>query len=222
MTTLTDLGFSKDAIVETVVSTYNVDGQPNAAPMGATIDSPQRLAFRIYTSALTYKNLQAKRCAVVNVTSDPEVFYRTAFKEANPNGKLPLEWFEKAETVDAPRLRAAGARIEVAVENAVPLDAERAEVLCDVKLIKASTVLPRAYCRALYATIEAVIHATRVKVFIGQADRQKQEQALKLLEKIRQCHDVVNRVAPRSRYSEIMADLTQRIDSWRAKSEGLR
>jgi hypothetical protein len=216
MTTLTDLGFSKGAIVETVVSTYNADGQPNAAPMGVTMESAQRLVFRIYTSSLTYKNLQAKRCAVVNVTSDAEVFYRTAFKEANPNGKLPLEWFEGAETVDAPRLRAADAHVEVAVADMAPLDAERAEVLCDVTLIKASTVLPRAYCRALSATIEAVIHATRVKVFIGHADRQKQEQALKLLETIRQCHDVVNRVAPRSRYSEIMADLTQRLDSWRA------
>ena len=216
MTTLTDLGFSKDAIVETVVSTYTADGQPDAAPMGVTMDRPQRLAFRIYTSSLTYKNLQAKRCAVVNVTSDAEVFYRTAFKEANPNGKLPLEWFERAESVDAPKLRAADAHVEVAVADAVSLDAERAEVFCDVKLIKASTILPRAYCRALYATIEAVIHATRVKVFIGHADRQKREQALKLLETIRQCHDVVNRVAPRSRYSEIMADLTQRVDSWRA------
>jgi hypothetical protein len=216
MTTLTDLGFSKGAIVETVVSTYNADGQPNAAPMGVTMESLQRLAFRIYTSALTYKNLQAKRCAVVNVTSDAEVFYRTAFKEANPNGKLPLEWFEETEKVDAPRLHAADAHVEVAVADIAPLDAERAEVLCDVTLIKASTVLPRAYCRALSATIEAVIHATRVKVFIGHADSQKQEQALKLLETIRQCHDVVNRVAPRSRYSEIMADLTQRLDSWRA------
>lgn len=216
MTTLTDLGFSKSAIVETVVSTYNADGQPNAAPMGAVMDSPQRLAFRIYTSSLTYKNLQSKRCAVVNVTSDAEVFYRTAFKEANPNGKLPLDWFEGAETVDAPKLRAADAHIEVAVANAMPLDSERAEVFCDVTLIHAATVLPKAYCRALSATIEAIIHATRVKVFIGHADRQKQEQALKLLETIKKCHDIVNRVAPRSRYSEIMADLTQHVDSWRA------
>jgi hypothetical protein len=216
MTTLTDLGFSKSAIVETIVSTYNGDGQPNAAPMGATMDSLQRLAFRIYTSSLTYKNLQSKRCAVVNVTSDAEVFYRTAFKEANPNGKLPLEWFGKAEKVDAPKLRAADAHIEVAVADAMSLDAERVEVFCDVKLIRASTVLPRAYCRALHATIEAIVHATRVKVFIGHADRQKREQALKLLETIRQCRDVVNRVAPNSCYSEIMADLNRRIDSWRA------
>jgi len=222
MTTLTDLGFSKGLIAETIVSTYNVDGQPNAAPMGAIMESPQRIVLRIYTSSLTYKNLQSKRCAVVNVTSDPEVFYRTAFKEVNPNGRMPQEWFEEAEKVDAPRLRAADAHIEVAVADITPFDAEIAEVTCEVKLVQAANVLPKAYCRASFATIEAIVHATRVKAFLTQGDRQKREQALKLLEKIRQCRDVVNRVAPRSRYSEIMADLNKRADSWRVKSESLR
>jgi hypothetical protein len=222
MTTLTDLGFSKDAIVETVVSTYDVEGQPNAAPMGATMEGYGRVVFRIYTSSLTYKNLKAKRCAVVNVTSDAEVFYRTAFKEANPNGGLPLEWFERAETVDAPRLRTSDAHVEVAVVEEAPFDAERVDILCEVKLVKALTVLPKAYCRALCATIEAIVHATRVKVFISDSDGQKREQALKLLDTIKECRAVVNRVAPCSRYSEIMADLTQRADQWRAKAESLR
>jgi len=198
MTKIADLGFSKQAIVETVVSTYNVDGQPNAAPMGATMDSPQRIVLRIYTSSSTYKNLQTKRCGVVNVTSDPELFYR------------------------APRLRMADAHVEVTVADITSLDAEKAEVTCKVKLVKASTVLPKVYCRASFATIEAIIHATRVKAFMIGGDRQKQEQALKLLETIRECRDVVNRVAPNSRYSEIMADLTQRVDSWRVKGESLR
>jgi hypothetical protein len=208
--------------VETIVSTYNVDGQANAAPMGATMTSPQHIVLRIYTSSLTYKNLKLKKCCVVNVTSDPELFYRTAFKEANPNGRVPQEWFEKAETVDAPRLRAADAHIEVAVADITPLDAERVEVVCDIKLVRAASVLPKAYCRALFATVEAIVHATRVEAFITDEDRQKREQALKLLDAIRECRDVVNRVAPNSRYSEIMAELNKRIDSWRAKGESLR
>ena len=222
MTGITDLGFSEGVIVETIVTTYNVDGQANAAPMGVTMENPQRVVLRIYTSSLTYKNLQSKRCGVVNVTCDAELFYRTAFKEVNPNGKLPQDLFETAETVDAPRLRAADAHIEVAVADIRQFDVERAEVICDVKLIQAASVFPKAYCRALFATVEAIVHATRVKAFINYEDRQKREQALKLLETIKDCRDVVNRVAPNSRYSEIMADLNQRIDSWRAKGESLR
>lgn len=219
---ITDLGFSKGKIVETIISTYNKDGKGNAAPMGVTIDNLHRLIIRIYTSTLTYKNLKAKKFGVVNVVSDAEVFYRTAFKDANPNGKIPQDWFEKAETVDAPRLRKAKANIEVAVVGIKQFSTERAEVLCNVKLVQTAKVLPKVYCRALFATVEAIVHATRVQVFITHADKHKREQALKLLEMIRGYRDVVNRVAPNSNYSEIMEDLKQRIDSWRLKGESLR
>jgi hypothetical protein len=217
---LADLGFSKGIITETIVSTYNVDGQPNAAPMGVIMKNAQRIAIRPYTSTLTYKNLQLKRCAVINVTANPELYYHTAFKEANPKGKMPQEWFEKAETVDAPKLRLADAHIEVSVADISAFDPERAKVQCQPKLIKAPKVLPKVYCRASSATIEAVIHATRVKVLISNKNEQKYVH--RLLEMIKNCNNIVNRVAPNSHYSEIMTDLTNRIDSWRVKSESLR
>jgi hypothetical protein len=219
MAKLADLGFQKEVIVETVVSTYGEDGKPNAAPMGVVMENAQRIVIRPYTSSLTYKNLQSRRCAVVNVTSNPELFYRTAFKEANPEGKMPQEWFEKAEVVNAPRLRKADALIEVSVVDITSLGAEKIQASCDVKLIKAERILPKVYCRALFATVEAIIHATRVKAFLNFG---KQEQALKLLETIGVCRDIVNRVAPNSPYAEIMADLTKMVDSWRARSESLR
>jgi hypothetical protein len=216
MTELADLGFSKGVIVETVVSTYSRDGQPNAAPMGTTMEQAQRVVFRIYKSSSTFSNLQAKRCAVVNITSNAEVFYQTAFKEVNPEGRIPAGWFEKAATVAAPRLRAANAHIEATVVDVVHLDGEKAGVTCEAKLVHATTVLPQAYCRASLAAIEAIINATRVKHFLMHGDREKQKQAVDLMEQIRDCQDIVNRVAPNSRYSEIMADLTRRIDSWKA------
>ena len=221
MTNLDDLGFLKGSIGETIVSTYDVDGQPNAAPMGVVIESNERLLIRPYISSLTYKNIQTKKCAVVNVTSNPELFYLTAFKEANPDGKLPPDLFEKAETVDAPRLRAADATVEVSVAETGSFNAERAEFLCNVKLVKASKKMPKVYCRARFATIEAIIHATRIKPFL-MGNKQEQERAFRLLELVEICQDIVECTAPNSRYSEIMADLTQRINSWRKESESLR
>lgn len=221
MTNLYDLGFLKDTIGETIVSTYDADGQPNAAPMGVVIESNERLLIRPYISSLTYRNLQAKRCAVVNLTSNPELFYLTAFKEANPDGKLSPELFEKAETVDAPRLRTTDAFIEVLVAETGSFSTERAEFLCNVKLVKASKKLPKVYCRAQFATIEAIIHATRIKPLL-RGDKQEQKQAIRLLELVELCQDIVDRTAPKSPYSEIMADLTQRINSWRKESESLR
>ena len=139
----------------------------------------------------------------------------------SPQGRIPHEWFEKAEKVDAPRLRMAEAIIEVSVADITLFSNEKAEASCDIKLVKASKTLPKVYCRALFATIEAIIHATRVKVFLT-GNKQEREQALKLVETIENCYDIVNRVAPNSQYSEIMADLTRMVDSWRNKSESLR
>jgi hypothetical protein len=222
MTVLTDLGFSRDMIAETILSTYDAQRQVNAAPMGVTIKNAKQIVLRIYTSSLTYKNLQVKRCAVMNVVTDPDLFYQTAFKYNEAKSSLPREWFEKAELVDAPRLRKAEAHIEVDVDAVRHLKDGRAEITCEVKLIRASKILPKVYCRALFATIEAIIHATRVEVFMKHGDREKKEQALKLIELIGECNNVVNRVAPNSRYSEIMEDLTEHINSWRVEGESLR
>jgi hypothetical protein len=222
MTELADLGFSRDMIAETIISTYDAQGQANAAPMGVTIKNARQIVLRIYTSSLTYKNLQVKRCAAVNIVTDPDLIYQTAFKYNETKSSLPREWFEKAELVDAPRLRKAEAHIEVAVDAIKPLKDGRAEITCEVKLIRASKVLPKVYCRALFATIEAIIHATRVEVFMKHGDREKKKQALKLIELIAECNNVVNRVAPNSRYSEIMDDLAEHINSWRVEGESLR
>jgi hypothetical protein len=217
MAKMADLGFSKGTIVETIVSTYSANGEPNAAPMGATMENEQQLIIRLYNSSQTYGNLMSKRCAVVNVTSDVEMFYRTTFKEANPTGKIPAEWFEKAESVDAPKLRLADATLEITLTKTKLIDAERTEALCDVKLVAATKTFPKAHCRALFATIEAIIHATRVKAYINGDEKQKAH-ARNLLEAIELYRDLVDRVAPKSRYSEIMEDLTKKTSLWRAET----
>jgi len=42
MTNLDDLGFLEGIIGETIVSTYDVDGQATAAPMGIVVESNER------------------------------------------------------------------------------------------------------------------------------------------------------------------------------------
>jgi hypothetical protein len=220
MTKLTDLGFSKDTVVETILSTYNPDGQPNAAPMGILMKNEQCVTIKLYKSSSTYQNLVSRRCGVINITSDPELFFLSAFKEANPNAKIPPEWFEKAEILDAPKLHMADATVEISVAKITPINAEKTEAVCDVKLVKATKALPKVYCRALFATIEAIIHATRIKVFLSGNNRQR-EQASILMENIAYCKETVNRVAPNSNYAEILTELTKMITTWRIESESI-
>jgi len=215
MAKLTDIGFSEGTIFEVILSTYNLDGTPNAAPMGATLQNPQTLSLNIYNSSQTSRNLNASGCAVVNLTSDIEVFYKTTFKEVNPNGKLMQELFEKAEAVNAPKLRMADATIDVSVADRKPFGADKTKFTFKVEQIKATTMCPQVYCRAKALTLEAIIHATRVKAFVNNEKQQKNIH--KLLATIENSRDIINRVAPNSMYSAIMADLMQRIDSWRNK-----
>ena len=219
MESLADLGFRKNMIMETLVSTYGLGGnEPNVAPMGVITKDMQHLTIRPYVTSKTYANLKAKKCAVVNVTSDPELYYRTALKESNSRSKINSDWFEKAEVVNAPRLRMADAFIEVSVIEMQTFGSQRSEVLCNVEFVTMKNMPPKVYCRGIFACIEAIIHATRVKVYLSQG---KREEAQRLIELIGHYYALVDRVAPQSTYSQLMSDLTHRIDSWRAQYESL-
>jgi uncharacterized protein len=215
MQKITDLGFQVGVISEAIVSTSNKDGTSNAAPMGVTMQNDQQISLNLFNSSSTSRNLQTNRCGVINLTSNIDVFYKTAFKEANSDGKLPQDWFIKGEAVTAPKLRFADATIDFSVSKMQPLSQDKTEFICNIELVTAPKKCPQVYCRAMSATLEAIIHATRVKVFIG--DAAEIERVSKLFEMIENCNDVVERVAPNSAYSTVMSDLIERIDSWRRK-----
>jgi len=214
-TKLSDLGFSRGVVAETIVSTYGMDGKPSAAPMGVTPIDDEHLAIDFFNSSMTLANVKAKRCAVVNLTSSIEVYYRSAFKESNPEGALAQEWFEKAIVVNAPKLRLADAVIEVSFYHLEALGKEKSRALFKVRWLQASKGYPQAYCRAFSATLEAIIDATRVRALASDGKQQKRvSELLKLIENF---GDVVTRTAPNSSYSSVMADLRKRIASWEQK-----
>jgi hypothetical protein len=213
MVDLTELGFKKGIIAETIISTYNKDGTPNAAPMGAIMQDPSHIIIDFFNSSSTLQNIKAKQSAVANLTSDIDLFYKTTFKEANPNSKLPEEWFGKAKSVNAPKLSSADAMIEMSADDFPPFGKEKTKVVFSVKLVEATKKYPQVHCRAMSATLEAIIHATRIQAFAK--DENQQVRVQKLQEIIGQHNDVVNRVAPDSSYSRVMADLLKRIDTWR-------
>lgn len=200
-------------IAETIISTYNKDGTPNAAPMGAIMEDPSHIVINFFNSSSTLQNIKAKKSAVANLTNDIDLFYKATFKEANPNSKLPEELFGKAKLVNAPKLSSADAMVEMATNDLSPCGKEKTKVVFGVKLVEATQNYPQVYCRAMSATLEAIIHATRIQTFAKDDRRRLEVQSL--LEIVNQCNNVVNRVAPDSSYSRVMADLLKRIDSWR-------
>jgi hypothetical protein len=212
MATLADLGFCQNTICETIFCTFNADGSPNAAPMGATIKDSQQVTLILYNSATTLQNIKTTKAATLNLTSNIDVYYKSALKDE----PLPADWFENSSTVNAPKLKQADATVVLEIEGFEIIDGLRTRVNCRVKQVDAVKVYPQSYCRAMPAVVEAVIHATRIKVLVGI--KKEEQHVAKLLNLIQNCNDVVNRSAPNSHYAELMADLQRKLDLWRAKA----
>jgi hypothetical protein len=102
MVTLSELGFLEGDIFETIISTYDSHGKPNAAPMGIIMINKKQVKINMFNTSLTLRNLKTKKAAVINLYCNAELFYRTTFKQTNPQNTLPKNWFKKAKTVDAP------------------------------------------------------------------------------------------------------------------------
>jgi uncharacterized protein len=216
MVKLADLGFKSGLCCETIVSTYNPDGSANAAPMGLKLIDEHRLSMSIFNTSRTCQNLKIKKSAVVNLTNNVEVYYKTTCKEANPQGIVPQKWFVKADVVDAPKVQAADGAVEVSVSKIAADGAERTAFTCKVEKITSTTGHPQVYSRAMPLTIEAITHATRVKVFIN--DPSKQKETAQLIELIQRYSGVVERVAPNSEFTAVFDDLLSRIEAWRAEA----
>jgi hypothetical protein len=199
-------------VYEVIVSTYGEGGRPHAAPMGMIFKGSREMILRPFKKSRTYINLSSTMCGVADVSADPEIFYKTAFKEANPGGRLPLEWFEPAERVEAPRLRDSYLHIEFSVVRVEDEGEGRARITCGVEGIGGERVLPKPYCRGTYATIECIIHATRIREYLREDRLGEAEDLIHLVNYYR---DLAYRVAPTSEYAGIIDDLIASIDSWR-------
>lgn len=216
---LSQLGLTKDHVYETILSTYDADGKSTAAPMGIIPKSPRGFIIRIFRGTLTITNLQRLKCGVVNITSNPEIFYKMAFKQTSGLKSLQVRWFEKARTVEAPRLRSADASIEFRVNKIEDLDDLRSRVTCEAERIDFRRTLPTGYCRATFAAIECIIHATRIQQYLSEG---RLEHAEKLIDLVNHYKDLAERVAPGSKYISIIRQICSQIDRWRKTNEGLR
>ena len=213
MDELAQMGFVRNGIVETIVSTFDKKNNPIAAPMGVSTVDEKHITLSIFKTTKTYRNLKEKKCGVANITSDPTLFHRTVFKDVNPGGKLPKKWFTHASNVDAPYLRNTDAFIEFRVTNLTG-SGEKAKVLCRVHKILVIRNELQVYHRAKSAVIESIIHATRIEIFL--ASGQKKE-AKELVNLVNHYTKIINRVAPNSAYSQIMVDIQNRIKRWNKK-----
>ncbi len=195
--TLRRLGLKTDRIYEAIICTWGADGRPNAAPMGIKPLRGSRIAIRPFTDTATHRNMLRLGCATVNFSSDPLLYYRSAFKHVKKESLRGM--FKRSSAVNSPDLRCADAVLAVSVDRVVGEDKDRTRFECEIVSATASKPKrPEPYSRAPHALIECVIHATRVEPYA----RSSLEEARRLLSLIEYHRSVIKRTAPRSRYEK--------------------
>ena len=198
------LGFQEGQVYETIVTTLNVDGSVNAAPMGVVRTGRVEVEVRPYRSSSTYGNLSSHPEACVNVTDDPSIFLVTAFK-----GEV-LEGFE-GPSMDGIRLKEADAHIFISVRDRDD-SRERGCFTCVVDSVELGDAGPRLFSRGRAQAIEAVIHATRIE-YLFRAGKAQEGEAL--VRRFAVCKDVVGRVStPDSAEGLVIAELERLIRAW--------
>jgi hypothetical protein len=204
---LDHLGFEKGSIVETIVTTWNIDKTPNAAPMGVVRTGPDIIEIRPFKTSLTHRNLFKNVESCINITQDPETFFVTAFKHDLPLG------FDEIEINDELQLEHSDAHIFVEVKEHKPLAERREAFDCQVKSIKITKPTPRVFSRGRAEAIEAVIHATRIEEFLKRGIH---EDAERLILRVAECREIVERVSSaESKEVRVVKALIEMIENWR-------
>ncbi|MEM2925066.1 MAG: DUF447 family protein [Methanocellales archaeon] len=148
---LKSLGLS-EGINEVIVTTISNSNKPNAAPIGLRIKRGV-VSARIYKNTTTYKNIFETSALIGNIVDDPTLFITTAFSTLSKNHYI----FKKNLSIPVLKKANAWVLFECEIKSSeepalITLKPKQGEVLC--KKVAAIN-------RAVYAVIEAAIHATR-------------------------------------------------------------
>lgn len=204
---LDGLGFGIGSICEVIVTTVNADGTPNAAPMGVTRVGPKTLELKPFKTSATYRNLLGDSRACANVTDDPAMFLKAAFKGED------FEGFKELSIDESLRLEASDASVLVRVVDEWDVSEIRTRFTCEATGVKVHCPSPRVFSRGRAEAIEAIIHATRIHVFASCEDEAAVE---RLIKRFNECKCVVNRVSPPgSVETRVISELEQLIAEWR-------
>jgi hypothetical protein len=197
---LTDLGFQEGSIVETILTTHNMDETLNAAPMGISKKNSCVLEFKPFKSSTTYKNIKQGSAVCLNITSNPKFFMATAFKKyvkSQPNINEDLS------------ISGCNASIYGEIISIKDISDIRAKANIRTKRIEIWNPLPKVFSRGGSEAIEAVIHATRLYAFRNTPRSED------YLRKIRNSFEIIQRVSSeKSLEADVMVMLKQLSKKW--------
>jgi uncharacterized protein len=164
-------------IIEGIITTTNLDGSVNIAPMGPIVGTDMtRLTLRPYQTATTFRNCVRTRAGIFHVTDDVELLARAAVDrwEAMP-ALVPAERVDGWILADCCRWFAFEIRTIDASEPRARLEAE----VVDTGWIGDFL----GFNRAKHAVVEAAILATRTSLLPAEEIRADMRRLAPLVDK---------------------------------------
>ena len=148
-----------EGINEVIVTTVSSEGKPNAAPIGI-IRRDGKLIVRVFNGSQTYVNVRDTGLLAANMVYDPVLFVRSALSDV---GEDVFEFIKTDNGEDFPVIADCSAWMLFEAEHNSG-DRVLVAELCPVTgIIRHQEIRP--VNRAFNAVIEAVVLATRYKVF---------------------------------------------------------
>jgi hypothetical protein len=185
---LNRLGFHRNTIVETILTTRNNDRTLNAAPMGIKRIGNIFLEIKPFKSSQTFCNLSKGVKTCINISFNPMLFLATAFKE---------KIIEQPDIDSDLKILGTDASVFCKVVSLKDFSEIQAQAKLEVESLELWSPHPIVFSRGKAMAIEAVIHATRVEAFRNSIESEV------YLGKMKDCFDIIVRVSSENS-SEVM------------------
>ena len=89
MLNLYSIGMEKGLLYETIITTKNDKGIPNAAPIGVSCKNESEIVLYLFEGTHTLQNIELNNHFIVNILKDPNIFVESTL------GQLSSNFFKK-------------------------------------------------------------------------------------------------------------------------------
>lgn len=176
---LSEIGMDKGQQYETIITTTDKNGNPNAAPFGIRILDKDKIQLRIFEGGNSIKNIKEKEEFIVNITENPLMFTLATINT------IPEEYLTKIEKSTKRNnelfyLTNTDAYFICEVETLKTAFRENNPIKdTEINIIKANVVelninnkCVKPINRALSALIESLVNYSRISIVDGSTQKQ--------------------------------------------------
>ncbi|ADZ10565.1 protein of unknown function DUF447 [Methanobacterium lacus] len=167
---LKDIGMERGLLYETVVTTVDSNGKPNAAPIGIICKNNLEVVCYLHHGSTTVKNIKDTKSFVVNVLKDPMIFVESTL------GNLPIEKYESHG--DKFYIGSTDAFFVADVTSIKDVERKDQFGVSVTSVLKAdvSDITKFKQCveplnRAIYGIVEGLVYLTRMNMVSGDMEK---------------------------------------------------